>query len=60
MQLYQSGIKNFLDVQTAHRLFLTSEETLLQGQIDLLMHFISLYKSLGGGWETCSCQEECW
>ncbi len=51
LQLYQKGIKDYLDVLTADRALIVAEETYLQSQENLLVHYISLYKALGGGWE---------
>lgn len=47
-QLYQTGLKNYLDVQSAHRSYLSVEKVLLQSRIDLLVNYIILYKALGG------------
>lgn len=58
LQLYQNGLKNYLEVQTAHRSFLAAENAALQSQVDLLVNYISLYKSLGGGWEVLPCELE--
>lgn len=57
LQLYQSGFKNYLDVQTVHRAFLEAESAWLQSQVDLLVHYISLYKALGGGWDAMGSGE---
>lgn len=51
LQLYQHGLKNYLEVQTSHRSFLAAESNYLQSQVDLLTHYIALYKALGGGWD---------
>lgn len=55
-QLYQNGLKSYLEVQTAHRTYLAAEGAFLQGQIDVLLNYISLYKALGGGWDAFPCQ----
>lgn len=58
LQLYQTGFKNYVDVQTQHLSFLAAENAFLQSEIDLLIHYIALYKALGGGWEIfCSDSE---
>lgn len=58
LQLYQSGLQDYLHVQTAHRSFLTAEGALLQSRVDLLVSYISLYKALGGGWDIFLCNSE--
>lgn len=50
LQLYQRGLKNYLEVQVVHRSFLAAESAALQSQADLLMSYVALYKALGGGW----------
>jgi len=54
-QLYETGLKNYLEVELANRRFLAAQEAHLQGQVDLLLHYISLYKALGGGWDAYGC-----
>ena len=49
--LYKNGLKNYLEVLVVDRSLITAEEAYLQSQADLLYHFISLYKALGGGWD---------
>lgn len=48
--LYQGGFKNYLDVLVTDRVLLEDDQAFLQSQADLLYHYISLYKALGGGW----------
>lgn len=50
LQLYQKGVKDYLSVLIANRTLLAIEESYLQSQVDLLLHYVSLYKALGGGW----------
>lgn len=50
-QLYQTGWKNYLDVLSARRALISAEEKFLQTQVELLLDYITLYKTLGGGWE---------
>lgn len=50
LQLYQKGFKGYLDVLVADRSFLAAQDAYLQSQVDLLFHYIALYKALGGGW----------
>jgi outer membrane protein, multidrug efflux system len=53
-QLYKKGFKSYFDVLIANRSRLTAEEAYLQSQSDLLLHYISLYKALGGAWNNSS------
>ena len=58
LQLYQNGMRNYLEVQMIHRSYLAAEGAYLQSQIDLLVNYIALYKALGGGWDVFSCKLE--
>jgi multidrug efflux system outer membrane protein len=51
LNLYQRGLKNYIEVLVQHRSLLVIEEVFIQSQVSLLMHYISIYKALGGGWE---------
>lgn len=51
-QLYQEGVKDFLPVLISNRNLLSAEESYLQSQVDLLLHYVSLYKALGGGFKS--------
>jgi len=51
-QLYREGKTNFLDVLNAQRSLLLSEDQLVQSNVDVATNLISLYKALGGGWES--------
>jgi multidrug efflux system outer membrane protein len=46
--LYQQGFKDYFEVVATQRSLLNNEETFIQSNIDVLIHYISLYKSLGG------------
>lgn len=50
-QLYEKGLKNYLEVLVSNRSLLMAEESYLQSQTELLLHYIALYKALGGGWQ---------
>lgn len=50
LDLHERGIKDYLEVLVTHRALLAVEDARLQNQTDLLLHFISLYKALGGDW----------
>jgi outer membrane protein, multidrug efflux system len=49
-QLFQLGIKDNLEVLRATGALIETEDAYIQSQIDLLLHYISLYKALGGCW----------
>ncbi|KAF3362666.1 putative outer membrane protein of AcrAB(MexAB)-OprM multidrug efflux pump [Chlamydiales bacterium STE3] len=51
--LYQNGFKSYLELLVLERSYLETEEAFIQGQADLLFHYISLYKALGGGFFSC-------
>lgn len=56
--LYQRGVKSYLEVSTIHRSLLSAQETHLQSETQLLIHYMSLYKALGGAWDPSYCAEE--
>ena len=61
LQLYRSGFKDYLEVLITHRSLLSAEDAYLQSQMELLFHYISLYKAIGGGWnviEPCDTDDE--
>ncbi|MDR3673399.1 MAG: efflux transporter outer membrane subunit [Holophaga sp.] len=51
-QRYRQGLTGFLDVLSAQSARYTAESALSQSRADLLTDYVSLYKSLGGGWNT--------
>lgn len=54
-QLYERGLKDYLEVLVAQRSLIALEDAFLKSQIQLHTHFIALYKALGGGWEVTAC-----
>jgi multidrug efflux system outer membrane protein len=52
IQLYSQGQTDFLSVLDAQRSLYTSEDSLVQSTRDLSTDFVSLYKALGGGWDS--------
>ena len=50
--LYAGGETTFLDVLSARRSLLSSEDALARSDRDLAANLVSLYKALGGGWES--------
>jgi outer membrane protein, multidrug efflux system len=57
-QLYERGLKDYLVVQISNRSHLAAENAYLQSKIELLIDYVTLYKSLGGGWDVYVCEEE--
>ncbi|MEM4408067.1 MAG: TolC family protein, partial [Candidatus Caldarchaeum sp.] len=55
-ELYTEGQTDFLSVLDAQRSLYSSEDSLVQSAGNLSINLISLYKALGGGWD--SHQEE--
>lgn len=56
--LFNRGIKDYFEVLRASRSFLSAEEDVLRSETQLLLHYISLYKALGGGWDVAQCAGE--
>lgn len=50
-QLYTQGQTDFLNVLSAQRALLSSEDALAQSDRSIATNLIALYKALGGGWE---------
>ena len=48
---YRAGVTSFLDVLDAQRVLLAAQDALAAVEGQRLVAMISLYKSLGGGWE---------
>ncbi|MDZ4786903.1 MAG: efflux transporter outer membrane subunit [bacterium] len=49
---YQAGLIDFLTVLDSERQLLSSEDALAKSQTTTLTSLVSIYKSLGGGWES--------
>lgn len=54
-ELYERGLKDYLTVLTISRSFFETEEAYLQSKIDMLLHYVSIYKAIGGGWDLAEC-----
>jgi multidrug efflux system outer membrane protein len=54
---YRSGVENYLTVLSAQQDLYSSQQQLLQLQLSRLSNLITLYKSLGGGWQTVAQSE---
>jgi multidrug efflux system outer membrane protein len=52
--LYEKGLESFLPVLDAERSLYAADDQLAQSERDSALALISLYKSLGGGWQTAS------
>lgn len=48
LELYEKGFKNYLEVLQLERLQLLDQEALLKSQSQLLLHYITIYKAIGG------------
>lgn len=51
---YENGASDFLQVLTAERTLLESEDRLARSRTEAATSLIAVYKSLGGGWETAA------
>jgi NodT family efflux transporter outer membrane factor (OMF) lipoprotein len=57
-ELYTEGQTEFLSVLDAQRSLYSSEDALVQSIRNLSTDLISLYKALGGGWDSASVSED--
>lgn len=54
--LNDEGLKDNREVLVAHQEFLSEENAVIQGKVDLLISYINLYHTLSCAWETsCIC-----
>jgi outer membrane protein TolC len=51
-KLYANGLTDFLHVLDAERSLYQAQDALVQADRTVATDVVSLYKSLGGGWET--------
>jgi multidrug efflux system outer membrane protein len=56
-QVYTNGLGEFLSVLIAARTLYEAEDALAQSQSAISLNLVSLYKALGGGWESESKTE---
>ena len=56
MKLYAMGQIDFLNVLSAQRSLLTSQDALVQSEHTVVTNLVALYKALGGGWEVAEPQ----
>ncbi|KML46655.1 multidrug transporter [Burkholderia cepacia] len=47
---YESGYSSYLEVTTAQEKLFSAQLAAVQGRVDLLTNYVTLYKALGGGW----------
>lgn len=47
---YESGYSSYLEVTTAQEKLFSAQLAAVQGRVDLLNGYVTLYKALGGGW----------
>ncbi|KVT77114.1 multidrug transporter [Burkholderia territorii] len=47
---YESGYSSYLEVTTAQEKLFSVQLAAVQGRVDLLSAYVTLYKALGGGW----------
>ena len=55
-KLYANGLADFLHVLDAERSLYQAQDALVQSDRTVSANLVSLYKSLGGGWETLAAQ----
>jgi outer membrane protein TolC len=51
-RLYNAGLTDFLTVLTDERTVFSSRDALAESDLALVDDYISLFKALGGGWQT--------
>jgi outer membrane protein TolC len=49
---YKAGLADFLTVLDSERTLAGNEDQLAQSQVSVITNLITLYKALGGGWQT--------
>ncbi len=56
-QRFRDGVSDFLEVLTAQRTALAAEQQLADSTTTVATNLVTLYKALGGGWETTYATE---
>jgi NodT family efflux transporter outer membrane factor (OMF) lipoprotein len=51
-ELYKNGLTSFLNVVDAERSLYQAEDELVQSERTVTVNLVTLYKALGGGWQT--------
>jgi NodT family efflux transporter outer membrane factor (OMF) lipoprotein len=49
---YRQGVETFIDVTSAQSEVFRAQDSLVRSKTDLRISLVTLYKALGGGWET--------
>lgn len=57
-ELYQRGVNDNFEVAKAKQSLLSAEDVMVKSQVELLLNYVSLYKALGGSWDTNCFLEE--
>ncbi|WP_232470268.1 MULTISPECIES: efflux transporter outer membrane subunit [Methylococcus] len=57
---YRSGLTSFLNVLDSERAVYSAESDLVRSQASVAADLVSLYKALGGGWETALIEPGKW
>jgi multidrug efflux system outer membrane protein len=57
-QRYKSGVVSSLEILDAQRELFSAEQTLVQGRLLRLTNAIELYRSLGGGWNETTKEDQ--
>ena len=52
MQRYVAGKAGYFELLEAQQQLFPAENVLVQVQLNQLLSFVQLYRSLGGGWQT--------
>ena len=55
---YSSGLIDFQSVLDTERTLLSSQDQVVQSDAQVILNLISLYKALGGGWQSASFDKE--
>lgn len=55
-QLYERGLGDFLDVLVAQQALFNAQDQLARSEAQVSANLVSLYKALGGGWESAAQQ----
>jgi outer membrane protein TolC len=48
---YEHGLATFIQVLDAERTVLTDRQALVQADVQIVNDIVTLYRTLGGGWE---------
>lgn len=54
--LYDRGLKDNFSAIKARKFMLSTKNSFIQTEVDLLISYVALYKALGGNWEVVGCK----